>query len=267
MSKNGSRVVALTAAGLTLSGIIYQKLAQNYYNHHFRASLSKNPQDYNFSFKTIDGHNIKGLILEAQNSNRYMICLNDHLTSLSKMLDFGRGFQALNYNVVLFDGRGQGLSEGVETMGLKEQFDVASVVNWVFEKDPGAHISLFGIGTGALAAILATRGAIGIDAIIAVNAPNKLLKDVPAHLLPGVAQLIKKNLAISLHDNLLADALTSTQVPICFVAEERCREDSLYLFEQYPVTRKYYPLRYDLTEAANDSSFFKNIDDFIVSID
>lgn len=266
MSKAVSKILAGCAAGLALGGAAYQRQAQNYYDQHFSASFSNDFADHNFVVKTVDGLELKGLFLEKGATHRYLICINDRLSSLMKMLDFGRGFWQLAYNVILFDGRGQGLSEGVETMGLKEQFDVASMVDWVLARDPEASISLFGVGTGALAALMALRGAIAVDSLILVNSPDRLLADAPRYLLPAISSIIKKELAVSLDDNKLSAALACARVPICFVAEERYREESLELFEQYQGTRKYYPLHTDLAVLSNDPVFFKNIHDFIISI-
>ena len=77
---------------------------------------------------------------------------------------------AAGYNVVLFDPRGQGLSGGAGIgFGTVEVRDVLTVVNYlhVLGGAPQGEIALWGVGTGADAAILAAAQDPRISAVIA----------------------------------------------------------------------------------------------------
>lgn len=78
---------------------------------------------------------------------------------------------AAGYHVVSFDGRGHGTSEGLCTLGDREELDVAAAVDAMAAIVP--RIVLVGASMGAIAVLRYAAGRQGIAGVVAVSGPAK----------------------------------------------------------------------------------------------
>lgn len=85
-------------------------------------------------------------------------------------LELARSFVNAGFNVLLFDFRNHGESDGnVTTLGYHEVKDIYGAVRWLRETRPqqAQRIGLIGFSMGAVTSILAAAGEPAIDAVVA----------------------------------------------------------------------------------------------------
>lgn len=114
---------------------------------------------------------LNGWFFEVKGSDKTVILAHSHgknrLQFGESTVDIIKGLVSKGYNVLAFDLRNSGKSEGkLSTMGLYEKSDLLGAVNYA--KSQGSkHIVLMGFSTGASASILATSESRDVDAVIA----------------------------------------------------------------------------------------------------
>ncbi|MGL4624759.1 MAG: alpha/beta hydrolase [Culicoidibacterales bacterium] len=133
--------------------------------HPKRSSISVPPNQAaliyeDISVSTPDQLNIKGWFLPAQNNGQEHLSqqtiifahhyggsrTSDELGSL----EFFKNFLPKGYNIIAFDFRNSGLSDGdMTTMGVSEQDDLAAIVAWCNQRIPNGQIVLWGFSMGA----------------------------------------------------------------------------------------------------------------------
>ncbi len=87
------------------------------------------------------------------------------------------------YNVVFFDFRAHGFSDGrVTTYGIRERFDVMAVVDWLKRERPAQSRVIIGLGSsqGALALALAAADEPRIDAVV-LDSPFTSPRELARH--------------------------------------------------------------------------------------
>jgi pimeloyl-ACP methyl ester carboxylesterase len=78
---------------------------------------------------------------------------------------------AAGHHVISYDGRGHGTSEGVCTLGDREELDVAAAVDAMAAVTP--QVVLVGASMGAIAVLRYAAGRQGIAGVVAVSGPAK----------------------------------------------------------------------------------------------
>lgn len=130
------------------------------------------------------GYNIAGTVIKQHDNNRFMILSHGVTVHSLNSMKYARLFLKLGWNVVLYDHRRHGKSEGKTTSyGYYEKLDLQSVVHWVKEQF-GSTISLgiHGESMGAATTLLYAGMEDGADFYI-VDCPFSDLEELLAYRL------------------------------------------------------------------------------------
>ncbi|MER2254846.1 MAG: alpha/beta hydrolase, partial [Priestia megaterium] len=130
------------------------------------------------------GYNIAGTVIKQHDHNRFMILSHGVTVHSLNSMKYARLFLKLGWNVVLYDHRRHGKSEGKTTSyGYYEKLDLQSVVHWVKEQF-GSTISLgiHGESMGAATTLLYAGMEDGADFYI-VDCPFSDLEELLAYRL------------------------------------------------------------------------------------
>ncbi|WP_461205718.1 alpha/beta hydrolase [Clostridium sp. DL1XJH146] len=99
-----------------------------------------------------DGFRIKGIYIEGQSEDKRTIIFVHGITAnLSTSIKFIEMFHSKGWNVLLYDQRRHGESEGnYSTYGFYEKFDLNKWVQWIIEKNgQDSLLGLHGVSMGA----------------------------------------------------------------------------------------------------------------------
>ncbi|MFP7733038.1 alpha/beta hydrolase [Priestia aryabhattai] len=130
------------------------------------------------------GYNIAGTVIKQYDNNRFMILSHGVTVHSLNSMKYARLFLKLGWNVVLYDHRRHGKSEGKTTSyGYYEKLDLQSIVHWVKEQF-GSTISLgiHGESMGAATTLLYAGMEDGADFYI-VDCPFSDLEELLAYRL------------------------------------------------------------------------------------
>ncbi len=141
-----------------------------------RAPFEKKPDNLDLkyvdvSFPSRDRLTLRGWWLEAGDSSRAVVMIhgaNGHRADLGiKMLDIAREMVNAGYNVLMFDLRGHGQSEGKHvSLGYYEQRDLLGAIDYVKQRGM-SKICVIGFSMGAATALMTAANCKQIDAIVA----------------------------------------------------------------------------------------------------
>jgi len=114
---------------------------------------------------------LKGWYFKAIDSDKVIVLshgyTNNRLQFKEKTLDMVKKFQENGFNVLMFDFRAAGISEGdICTVGVKEKDDLLGAIDYVKEIG-NKHITLMGFSMGASTAITTAAASSDVDAVIA----------------------------------------------------------------------------------------------------
>lgn len=144
------------------------------------------------AFKEVSFHDIdkevllKGWMFNSKGSTKTVILAHGYARNRlqfgEKTLDMVKGFLDKGYNVLLFDFRNSGLSEGsTSTIGILEKKDVLGAVK--FAKSQGSSkVALLGFSMGAASSILAASESTSVDAVIADSSFSDLNEYINAYM-------------------------------------------------------------------------------------
>ncbi|MBE5784650.1 MAG: alpha/beta hydrolase [Clostridiales bacterium] len=110
-----------------------------------------------FSRKSFDGHSLRCLWLRAEGETKRAVVLAHGFGSrLEHMLKYARLYRKFGFDVLLYDHRNSGESEGgMTTMGHLEKRDLADMVRFAREdKGEGCTVGVHGESMGAVTALL-----------------------------------------------------------------------------------------------------------------
>ncbi|MDR1354607.1 MAG: alpha/beta hydrolase [Oscillospiraceae bacterium] len=116
----------------------------------------ENMQPLQVEAVAFDGRQLAGSIfLRIPAGNNWLIAVHGAFCTRADVLGRGADFYGLGFNLLLVDSRGCGVSEGVQTFGYFERFDVAAWIQKIIAMDPTAQIVLYGISAGGAAVVMA----------------------------------------------------------------------------------------------------------------
>ncbi len=139
--------------------------------------IEENPADLGLEYEDIsflsieDELTIRGWYLPARNSNRIIVMVHGGTGHRAdprfKMLDIASELVEYGYNILMFDMRGHGESDGVRvSAGYYEKRDLLGAIDYV--KSLGfEHIGVLGFSMGASTTLLTTPESDDIDAVVA----------------------------------------------------------------------------------------------------
>lgn len=120
------------------------------------------------SFRTEDGLLLRGWWLPAPQAKRTVIALHGHRGARHHCVGIGAALWRRGANVLLFDHRGRGSSEGeLVSLGHFETLDALAAIEYALSRAPGVPLGLVGYSMGASVAIMAAARDERIGAIVA----------------------------------------------------------------------------------------------------
>ncbi len=168
-------IILLAAGGVFgIAGYIGWNLT-----HPERLAISKDPKSVGLPFENVefssrdDSLKLKGWLIPAQNSDKTIIFAHGYRRNRADdsilMLNLARDMVNRGYNVLLFDFRNSGESEGnLTTIGQMEVRDLLGAVDYVKSKpEISRKVVLLGFSMGATASLLAGARDPEVDAVIA----------------------------------------------------------------------------------------------------
>ncbi|MCH8854308.1 MAG: alpha/beta fold hydrolase [Planctomycetes bacterium] len=136
------------------------------------------------SWQSRDGTTLRGWFVPADASERTAIVCHGVMDSKSGMMPFIRALHEGGYNVLAFDSRGHGESEGwTVTYGRRESEDIIAAVDYLESHHPLAVRHAVGVGwsMGAASLILAAADDPRIE-VLHVDAPYASTADMARHI-------------------------------------------------------------------------------------
>lgn len=138
------------------------------------------PDEYGLSyepieFKARDGITLRGVWIPAAGSDKAVIILHGHDSSFDFDVYRAPALQAAGFNVLLFDFRAHGRSEGrMKTFGYKERWDVLGAIEFLHARGV-QRIGLLGFSYGGMTAMLTAPITTEVRAVITDGGPARLM--------------------------------------------------------------------------------------------
>jgi len=127
---------------------------------------------------TVEGATIRGWWLPQPASRQVVIGCTGHRGAKHELLGIGSGLWRAGYNVLLFDFRGRGESDGDAcSLAFHELADLRGAVAYTLERMPEAELGVIGYSMGAAVALLVTASEPRIRAVVA-DAPFASIRRV-----------------------------------------------------------------------------------------
>lgn len=109
------------------------------------------------TIKSEDGLNLKGYIVNKNNSNKWVILVHGYTGKAIQMSYQAERFYNMGFNVLFPDLRGHGESQGnYIAMGWDDRRDIISWVNYINEKYSNQQVILYGVSMGAATVMMAS---------------------------------------------------------------------------------------------------------------
>ena len=169
-------IILLFAIGLVLSF---------YFTHRSQLGEVYSPGEYGLQFETIefktsDGLTLQGVWIPASGSNKAIIILHGHGGSYDFDLYRAPSLHNASFNVLLFDFRAHGRSEGRRmTFGYEERKDVLGAVEFLHSRGI-QHIGLLGFSYGGIVSMLFAAEYPGVEAVISDGGPARMRTAIAA---------------------------------------------------------------------------------------
>ncbi|MCB0728343.1 MAG: alpha/beta fold hydrolase [Ignavibacteriae bacterium] len=194
-----------------------------------------NPPEFlhteNINFKTEDGKTIKGWYSKTSDSAKVIILLHGYKANRLEMLPKADLFKEMGYDVLLYDARACGESEGeIVSLGYYEKKDLISAVKYL--KGIGKkEIAVYGFSQGGATAIMAASGLSDLKCIISEatfdNLENAIDNRFRKYLfVPGYIGTIfmkpeaEKILGISIEKIQPVKEISKIKIPIFIIGAE-----------------------------------------------
>jgi alpha-beta hydrolase superfamily lysophospholipase len=242
-----------------------------------RIEESGSPEQYGLPYTehridTVKQKRLFAWMISAEESRRTLVIVHGWGANAEMMLPLAQPFHQAGINVLVYDARNHGKSDGDSFSSLPRfAEDLAMVLEWVRQNTPDHQIIVLGHSVGAAAAILtASRGA-DIDLVIGVSgfAHPKLMMNrhldrpwLPSFLRPLIMNYIQwvigfrfddiapmnrislvrcpvllahgtSDTVVPIDDMHLIEASATPERPVQVIAVEGAKHDSVQLFQQH----------------------------------
>lgn len=144
-------------------------------------SIANPPSEFNFenvSFRTSDNILIKGWYSKFSDSSKTMILLHGYKANRTEMISRAKIFRQAGYNVLLYDARGCGESEGeFISFGYYESKDLLAAIRFL-NKRGERSIAVYGFSQGGATIIMASDSLKEIKCVIIEATYDKLVNAI-----------------------------------------------------------------------------------------
>jgi pimeloyl-ACP methyl ester carboxylesterase len=157
-----------------------------YFTHRAQLGEVHSPDEYGSEYevielKTSDKLTLRGVWIPAPGSDKAIIILH----GLNGSYDFdvyrAPALHEAGFNVLLFDFRAHGRSEGKRmTFGYEEQRDVLAAIEFLHSRGM-QHIGLLGFSYGGMVAMVTTPNCADVEAVISDGGPARIRTGIVAH--------------------------------------------------------------------------------------
>lgn len=202
----GGSAAALSTAGL-LAWLAGQRLTQrpepDAYTNPARFDLPFEP----VAFRSRDGVTLRGWVIPAQNARGTIIFCPGHTGSMHSDLIYAPWFHRAGYDLLMFDWRGRGRSDGaVTSLGILERRDLLGAIDFLAERSV-QRVGLMGFSMGGAVAMATSPMSEAVAAVVADGAFTRVADAVANGMVqqqgvpPAIARLISRPViwAASLH--------------------------------------------------------------------
>jgi len=133
------------------------------------------------AFPSQDGLTLRGWFIPAVPARGTVVFCHGHAGSMDPDLKYAPPFHARGYNVLMFDFRAHGRSDGEQvSMGSLEQLDLLGAIDFLCERGI-ERVGVVGFSMGARVAMSAAPQTEAIVAIVSDGGPATLLEAVSAN--------------------------------------------------------------------------------------
>jgi dipeptidyl aminopeptidase/acylaminoacyl peptidase len=142
-----------------------------------RVPIESNPADFGLeymevSFPSRDGLMLRGWWLEGGDDNPIIVVVHgsgdNRAHPAERMLGIAKDLVSYGYNVLMFDMRGHGESEGKHvSAGYYERNDVLGAIDYIKQSGTESKIGVLGFSMGAATSLMAAAESEEIDAVVA----------------------------------------------------------------------------------------------------
>ncbi len=156
-----------------------------YFTHRAQLGEVHSPDEYGLEFegielKTSDKLTLKGVWIPAPETDKAIVILHGHGGSYDFDLYRAPTLHEAGFNVLLFDFRAHGRSEGKRmTFGYEERRDVQAAIEFLHNRGM-LHIGLLGFSYGGMAAMVTTPVCADVEAVISDGGPARIRTGIAA---------------------------------------------------------------------------------------
>jgi fermentation-respiration switch protein FrsA (DUF1100 family) len=180
----GLCLLALAALLLVAAVVISFFLTRRYHLVETRSPAEVGLAFENVAFRAGDGLLLRGWWIPAPGSDRAIVQLHGHAGSMDPDVQYLPAWHAAGFNVLAFDLRAHGRSEGrATTFGYLERYDVQGAVRFLKQEKGMRRIALVGFSLGGIVAILSAPTCPEVDVVVEDGAPARLRSALTARLI------------------------------------------------------------------------------------
>jgi len=156
-----------------------------YFTRRGQLGETHSPAEYGLQYETVefkatDGLRLRGVWIPAPDSDKAVIILHGHGGSYDLDLYRAPALHEAGFNVLLFDFRAHGRSEGMHmTFGYEERRDVLGAIEFLHQQGVN-HIGLLGFSYGGIVSMLVTPGCPDVQALITDGGPARMRTAIAA---------------------------------------------------------------------------------------
>ena len=156
-----------------------------YFTHRSQLGEAHSPDEYGLLFETIefktsDGLTLHGVWIPASGSTKAVIIMHGHGGSYDFDLYRAPSLHNAGFNVLLFDFRAHGRSEGKRmTFGYEERRDVLGAIEFLHSRGM-QHIGLLGFSYGGIVSMLFGAEFPAVEAVISDGGPARMRTAIAA---------------------------------------------------------------------------------------
>jgi len=187
-----------------------------YFTQRGQLGETHSPDEYGLryesvEFEAMDGLMLRGVWIPTSGSDKAVIILHGHGGSYDFDLYRAPALQKACFNVLLFDFRAHGRSEGKHmTFGFEERRDVLGAIEFLHNRGM-KHIGLLGFSYGGIVSMVTTPGCAAVEAVISDGGPARMRTAIasrgvelgfPLWLTKSIAWLIISITSLRLWENL-----------------------------------------------------------------